>query len=224
MDATAKAHIGIQKLLQAEQDAAEIVAKAKQDKVARLKQAKAEADEEIAAYKAPRTPRVSALLEPRQGPPPPPTPRRRSGRRSSRSSPRTSSATAARRPPPLSPLSPCCLRPSPPACRSALQDDPVRHRGGAAADLPAGRGQQGHHDEHAAAIRDRGERLSRTWPAGCLSAPPTALLFKARGAGAECGGDSTGLPRRARSTPRRVLAASAAGARVYVIVFGLESF
>uniref|UniRef100_A0A3B4WNZ6 V-type proton ATPase subunit G n=1 Tax=Seriola lalandi dorsalis TaxID=1841481 RepID=A0A3B4WNZ6_SERLL len=54
MDATAKAHIGIQKLLQAEQDAAEIVAKAKQDKVARLKQAKAEADEEIAAYKAQR--------------------------------------------------------------------------------------------------------------------------------------------------------------------------
>jgi hypothetical protein len=51
MDATAKAHAGIQKLLQAEQDAAEIVAKAKQDKVARLKQAKAEADEEIAAYK-----------------------------------------------------------------------------------------------------------------------------------------------------------------------------
>jgi len=51
MDATAKAHAGIQKLLQAEQDAAEIVAKAKQDKVVRLKQAKAEADEEIAAYK-----------------------------------------------------------------------------------------------------------------------------------------------------------------------------
>merc|ERR1711897_64030 len=41
-------------LLQAEHEAADVVAKAKADKVQKLKQAKSEADAEIAAYKAER--------------------------------------------------------------------------------------------------------------------------------------------------------------------------
>ena len=45
---------GIQKLLQAEQEASEVIALAKQQKFARLKQAKSEAEAEIAAYKASR--------------------------------------------------------------------------------------------------------------------------------------------------------------------------
>merc|ERR1712113_216999 len=49
-----KAAQGIQKLLQAEHEAAEVVALAKQDKVAKLKKAKEEAEAEIAAYKAQR--------------------------------------------------------------------------------------------------------------------------------------------------------------------------
>merc|ERR1712110_745721 len=49
-----KAQLGIQKLLQAEHEAADVVAKAKADKVAKLKQAKSEADAEIAAYKQQR--------------------------------------------------------------------------------------------------------------------------------------------------------------------------
>lgn len=49
-----KAHAGIQKLLQAEQEAAEVVAAAKAEKVMMLKKAKEDADQEIAAYKQER--------------------------------------------------------------------------------------------------------------------------------------------------------------------------
>merc|ERR1712228_213083 len=49
-----KAAIGIQKLLQAEQKAAEVVAEARADKVRKLKLAKDEAETEIAEYKKTR--------------------------------------------------------------------------------------------------------------------------------------------------------------------------
>lgn len=45
---------GIRKLLQAEQKAQEMVQKARRDKVARLKQAKEEAEKEVEAYRAKR--------------------------------------------------------------------------------------------------------------------------------------------------------------------------
>ena len=52
--AYAQAHAGIQQLLQAETEAAEVVAAAKMQKVQYLKQAKEEADAEIRAYKQQR--------------------------------------------------------------------------------------------------------------------------------------------------------------------------
>ena len=45
---------GIRRLLQAEQKAQELVQKARRDKVAKLKQAKEEAEKEIEAYRAKR--------------------------------------------------------------------------------------------------------------------------------------------------------------------------
>jgi len=62
-----KAHLGIQKLLQAEHEAMEVVAKAKQEKVTRLKQAKAEAEEEIAKYKADRDAQFNIFSKERMG-------------------------------------------------------------------------------------------------------------------------------------------------------------
>ena len=47
-------NMGIQKLLQAEQEASEVIAAAKAQKFNRLKQAKIEAEAEIAAYKQQR--------------------------------------------------------------------------------------------------------------------------------------------------------------------------
>ncbi|KAJ1628464.1 H+-ATPase G subunit-domain-containing protein [Pavlovales sp. CCMP2436] len=45
------AHMGIQRLLEAESQASEVVAQAKKDKVLRLKLAKEEAENEIMAYR-----------------------------------------------------------------------------------------------------------------------------------------------------------------------------
>ena len=58
---------GIQKLLQAESEAAEAIRIAREAKVVRLKQAKAEAEVEIAAYKAQREEQFQALAKLRTG-------------------------------------------------------------------------------------------------------------------------------------------------------------
>ena len=58
---------GIQKLLQAESEAAEAIRIAREAKVIRLKQAKAEAEVEIAAYKAQREEQFQALAKLRTG-------------------------------------------------------------------------------------------------------------------------------------------------------------
>jgi V-type H+-transporting ATPase subunit G len=55
-------HDGIQKLLAAEQEAQGIVAAARAEKTARLRQAKAEADAEIAAYRAQREEKYQGLV------------------------------------------------------------------------------------------------------------------------------------------------------------------
>ena len=55
-------HDGIQKLLAAEQEAQGIVAAARAEKTARLRQAKAEADAEIAAYRAQREEKYKGLV------------------------------------------------------------------------------------------------------------------------------------------------------------------
>jgi V-type H+-transporting ATPase subunit G len=51
----ATSQVGIKQLLEAEQKAQEIVNKARKDRVALLKQAKEEAEKEVAEYKAKRT-------------------------------------------------------------------------------------------------------------------------------------------------------------------------
>jgi len=62
-----KAHAGIQKLLNAEHEATEIVKAAKDEKIMRLKQAKAEAEAEIAAYKAARESQFQVFAKERLG-------------------------------------------------------------------------------------------------------------------------------------------------------------
>jgi len=62
-----KAAAGIQKLLQAEHEAAEVVAAAKLEKVAKLKMAKEEAEAEIAAYKAQREQQFQIFAKERSG-------------------------------------------------------------------------------------------------------------------------------------------------------------
>jgi len=61
------AHVGIQKLLEAESQASEVVAQAKKDKVMRLKQAKEEAENEIAAYRALREEQFQKYKNERMG-------------------------------------------------------------------------------------------------------------------------------------------------------------
>ena len=63
----AQAALGIQKLLQAEHEAAEVVASAKSEKVSKLKQAKEEADAEIAAYKSQRESQFQVFSKERTG-------------------------------------------------------------------------------------------------------------------------------------------------------------
>ena len=58
---------GIQKLLAAEQEAQAIVTAARAEKTSRLRQAKAEADAEIAAYRAQREEKYQSLLRSRSG-------------------------------------------------------------------------------------------------------------------------------------------------------------
>ena len=58
---------GIQKLLAAEQEAQPIVTAARAEKTSRLRQAKAEADAEIAAYRAQREEKYQSLLSSRVG-------------------------------------------------------------------------------------------------------------------------------------------------------------
>jgi V-type H+-transporting ATPase subunit G len=58
---------GIQKLLAAEQEAQAIVTAARAEKTSRLRQAKAEADAEIAAYRAQREEKYQSLLSSRVG-------------------------------------------------------------------------------------------------------------------------------------------------------------
>ena len=60
-------HDGIQKLLAAEQEAQAIVTAARAEKTSRLRQAKAEADAEIAAYRAQREETYQSLLRSRSG-------------------------------------------------------------------------------------------------------------------------------------------------------------
>lgn len=60
-------HDGIQKLLAAEQEAQAIVTAARAEKTSRLRQAKAEADAEIAAYRAQREEKYQSLLRSRVG-------------------------------------------------------------------------------------------------------------------------------------------------------------
>merc|ERR1712151_752230 len=62
-----KAAAGIQKLLQAEHEAAEVVAAAKMDKVAKLKMAKEEAEAEISAYKQQREAQFQIFSKERTG-------------------------------------------------------------------------------------------------------------------------------------------------------------
>merc|ERR1712226_1832763 len=62
-----KAAQGIHKLLQAEQEAAEVVAAAKLEKVAKLKRAKEEADAEIAHYKSQREQQFQIFSKERSG-------------------------------------------------------------------------------------------------------------------------------------------------------------
>ena len=60
-------HDGIQKLLAAEQEAQAIVTAARAEKTSRLRQAKAEADAEIKAYRAQREETYQSLLRSRVG-------------------------------------------------------------------------------------------------------------------------------------------------------------
>merc|ERR1712032_1638377 len=62
-----KAAEGIKKLLNAEHKATETVAQAKQDKVAKLKMAKEEAEQEIATYKGQREQQFSVFSQERTG-------------------------------------------------------------------------------------------------------------------------------------------------------------
>ena len=59
--------MGIQKLLQAEQEASEVIAAAKAAKFSRLKQAKLEAEAEIAAYKQQREAQFQVFAKERMG-------------------------------------------------------------------------------------------------------------------------------------------------------------
>ncbi len=63
----AKAQAGIQKLMQAEHEAAQIVAAARDDKVSRLRLAKEEAEAEIAAYKQAREAQFQVFAKERMG-------------------------------------------------------------------------------------------------------------------------------------------------------------
>lgn len=61
------AHQGIQRLLEAESQASEVVAQAKKDKVLRLKLAKEEAENEIMAYRAMREAQFAKYSDERSG-------------------------------------------------------------------------------------------------------------------------------------------------------------
>ena len=65
--AASQAHAGIQTLLAAETEAAEVVAAAKLGKVTLLKQAKEEADSEIATYKSQREDQFQVFAKERMG-------------------------------------------------------------------------------------------------------------------------------------------------------------
>ena len=60
-------HDGIQKLLAAEQEAQAIVSAARAEKTQRLRQAKAEADAEIAAYRTQREEKYQTILQSQSG-------------------------------------------------------------------------------------------------------------------------------------------------------------
>jgi len=60
-------NMGIQKLLQAEQEASEVIAAAKAQKFNRLKQAKIEAEAEIASYKQQREAQFQVFAKERMG-------------------------------------------------------------------------------------------------------------------------------------------------------------
>eukprot|EP00310_Coccolithus_braarudii_P016111 CAMPEP_0183331152 /NCGR_PEP_ID=MMETSP0164_2-20130417/546_1 /TAXON_ID=221442 /ORGANISM="Coccolithus pelagicus ssp braarudi, Strain PLY182g" /LENGTH=109 /DNA_ID=CAMNT_0025499547 /DNA_START=162 /DNA_END=491 /DNA_ORIENTATION=+ len=62
-----KAALGIQKLLSAEQKAAEVVSAARTEKVAKLKEAKVKAEEEITAYKVQREAQFAIFSKERLG-------------------------------------------------------------------------------------------------------------------------------------------------------------
>uniref|UniRef100_A0A7S0Q7T4 V-type proton ATPase subunit G n=1 Tax=Coccolithus braarudii TaxID=221442 RepID=A0A7S0Q7T4_9EUKA len=62
-----KAALGIQKLLQAEHEAADVVAVAKTEKVDTMKKAKKEAEQEIARYKATREDQFVIFSKERSG-------------------------------------------------------------------------------------------------------------------------------------------------------------
>ena len=62
-----KAQAGIKKLLDAEQEASEVVLAARQGKVERLKQAKVEAEAEITSYKAQREQQFQIFQKERMG-------------------------------------------------------------------------------------------------------------------------------------------------------------
>ena len=63
----ARAQAGIQKLLQAEHEAAQVVTSARAEKVTRLKQAKDEAEQEIDAYKQHREGQFQVFAKDRMG-------------------------------------------------------------------------------------------------------------------------------------------------------------
>ena len=64
---TMDSHDGIQKLLAAEQEAQAIVSAARAEKTQRLRQAKAEADAEIAAYRTQREEKYQTILQSQSG-------------------------------------------------------------------------------------------------------------------------------------------------------------
>jgi V-type H+-transporting ATPase subunit G len=58
---------GIQKLMQAEQVAQQLIQKARQEKAAKIKQAQQEAEREVAQYKASREDQYKAMMEAGKG-------------------------------------------------------------------------------------------------------------------------------------------------------------